>query len=87
MPINETNSLENLSAALNHFSDATGTRVTLEYIAFHNFNDSIDDAKQLVTFCKKVKAKINIIESKLNKMLVLDESDPTSISVKTVKTS
>ena len=31
--------------------------------------------------------KINIIESKLNKMLVLDETDPTSISIKTVKTS
>jgi hypothetical protein len=31
--------------------------------------------------------KINIIESKLNKMLVLDESDPTSIAVKTIKTS
>ena len=31
--------------------------------------------------------KINIIESKLNKMLVLDETDPTSISIKTVKTA
>jgi hypothetical protein len=31
--------------------------------------------------------KINIVESKLNKMLVLDESDPTSITVKTIKTS
>jgi 23S rRNA (adenine2503-C2)-methyltransferase len=62
MPINETNSLENLSTALNHFSEATGTRVTLEYIAFRNFNDSINDAKELVNFCKKVKAKVNIIE-------------------------
>jgi hypothetical protein len=31
--------------------------------------------------------KINIVESKLNKMLVLDESDATSVTVKTIKTS
>lgn len=31
-----------------------------------------------------IKPKINIIQSKLNKMLVLDEEDPTSITVKTV---
>jgi 23S rRNA (adenine2503-C2)-methyltransferase len=62
MPINETNTLDNLSVALNHFSQSTGTRVTLEYIAFRDFNDTADDAKNLVNFCKKVKAKVNIIE-------------------------
>lgn len=31
--------------------------------------------------------KVNIIESKLNKMLVLDVNDPTSISIKAIKTS
>jgi hypothetical protein len=31
-----------------------------------------------------IKPKINIIQSKLNKMLVLDEEDPTSVIVKTV---
>jgi hypothetical protein len=31
--------------------------------------------------------KVNIIESKLNKMLVLDSEDPTSITVKIVRTS
>jgi len=31
-----------------------------------------------------IKPKINIIQSKLNKMLVLDEEDPTSIIVKTI---
>lgn len=34
-----------------------------------------------------LRPKINIIESKFNNMLVLDSSDPTSISIKTVKTS
>jgi len=62
MPINESNSLENLAEALNYFYDKTGTRVTFEYIAFRDFNDSIKDAEELAAFCKKVPAKVNIIE-------------------------
>lgn len=62
MPINETNSLENLAQALNYFIEKTGTRPTFEYIVFRDFNDSLDDAKELVDFCRKVKGKVNIIE-------------------------
>lgn len=62
MPINEQNSLESLAEALNYFYEKTGTRVTLEYIVFKNFNDTLSDAQDLVDFCKKVKAKVNIIE-------------------------
>jgi 23S rRNA (adenine2503-C2)-methyltransferase len=62
MPINETNSLENLANSLNYFTDKTGTRPTFEYIAFKDYNDSITDAQDLVNFCKKVKSKVNIIE-------------------------
>jgi 23S rRNA (adenine2503-C2)-methyltransferase len=62
MPINETNSLENLANSLNYFTDKTGTRPTFEYIAFKDYNDSIADAQDLVNFCKKVKSKVNIIE-------------------------
>jgi 23S rRNA (adenine2503-C2)-methyltransferase len=62
MPINETNTLENLAASLNYFTDKTGTRPTFEYIAFKDYNDSIADAQDLVNFCKKVKSKVNIIE-------------------------
>lgn len=62
MPINESNSLENLAEALNYFYEKTGTRVTFEYIAFRDFNDSITDAQELAEFCRKVPAKVNIIE-------------------------
>ena len=62
MPINETNSLDNLITSLNYFTDKTSSRPTFEYIAFKDFNDSIDDAKDLLKICKKVKSKINIIE-------------------------
>ncbi|MCW3076154.1 MAG: rlmN [Bacteroidetes bacterium] len=62
MPINETNSLDNLIEALNYFIEKTGSRPTFEYIVFKDFNDSIQDAHELVEFCRKVKGKVNIIE-------------------------
>lgn len=62
MPINETNTLENLSGALNYFSSKTGTRPTFEYIVFKDFNDTMQDAQELVDYCKKVKSKVNLIE-------------------------
>jgi 23S rRNA (adenine2503-C2)-methyltransferase len=62
MPINESNSLENLAEALNYFYRKTGNRITFEYIVFNNFNDTLQDAKELWEFCKKVPARVNIIE-------------------------
>lgn len=62
MPINEHNSLEVLKEALTYFYDKTETRVTYEYIVFNNFNDSIEDARELYEFSKNVPCKINLIE-------------------------
>ena len=62
MPINDSNSLEVLEEALKYFYDKTGTRITLEYIVFKDFNDSLQDAKELATFARKVPTKINLIE-------------------------
>lgn len=62
MPINEQNSLESLKEAIIYFHEKTGTRVSFEYIIFKDFNDSLEDAKELANFCKIVPCKINIIE-------------------------
>jgi 23S rRNA (adenine2503-C2)-methyltransferase len=62
MPINETNNLDVLVEALQYFYKKTRNRITLEYIVFKNFNDSIEDAAELYDFAKKVPTKINIIE-------------------------
>lgn len=62
MPINETNSLDNLAEALNYFTKNTDTNPTFEYIVFKDFNDSLQDAQELVDFCKRVPAKVNLIE-------------------------
>ncbi len=62
MPINESNTLEALAEALKYFYEKTGTRVTYEYIAFKDFNDSLADARDLALFCKHIPCKVNIIE-------------------------
>jgi 23S rRNA (adenine2503-C2)-methyltransferase len=62
MPINETNTLDNLADALNYFTEKTGNRPTYEYIVFKDFNDSLQDAQELVDFCRRAKGKVNIIE-------------------------
>ncbi len=62
MPINESNSLESVLEALDYFKANTRGKLTYEYIAFKDFNESTQDAKELVAICKKVPAKVNIIE-------------------------
>jgi 23S rRNA (adenine2503-C2)-methyltransferase len=62
MPINESNNLEEMAASLQYFYDKTGTRPTLEYIIFKDFNDSLEDAAQLERFVRRVPSKVNIIE-------------------------
>lgn len=47
MPINEQNNLEILMESLDYFYKKTGNKISYEYIAFNNFNDSIEDAKIL----------------------------------------
>jgi 23S rRNA (adenine2503-C2)-methyltransferase len=63
MPINETNDLKSLIDALNYFYKQTKNEITLEYILFDNFNDSFEDAAELVKVYRQVPADlVNIIE-------------------------
>jgi len=62
MPINEQNSLAALAEALKYFYAKTKSPITFEYIVFNNFNDELEDAKELARFCKHVPCKVNLIE-------------------------
>lgn len=62
MPINETNTLEALRESLTYYYRKTRNKLTFEYIVFYNFNDTLQDAEELYEFCKRVPAKVNIIE-------------------------
>jgi 23S rRNA (adenine2503-C2)-methyltransferase len=62
MEINASNNIQSLREALEYFHEKTGSRVTFEYIIFDQFNDTIEDARELAEFAKCVPCKINIIE-------------------------
>ncbi len=62
MPVNQSNSLDDLKDSLIYFNEKTGQRITFEYLLIDNFNDSLKDAKEFAEYCKSFPVKINIIE-------------------------
>ena len=63
MPINDTNNIQSLIAALNDFYKNTGNEITFEYILFQDFNDSLADADELIKIYRQVPADlVNLIE-------------------------
>jgi 23S rRNA (adenine2503-C2)-methyltransferase len=63
MPINDTNNIQSLIDALNYFYKQTKNEITFEYILFKNFNDSLQDADELIKMYRQVPADlVNLIE-------------------------
>tara|TARA_B100000579_G_C22827350_1_gene853960 strand:+ start:429 stop:1472 length:1044 start_codon:yes stop_codon:yes gene_type:complete len=62
MDINKTNNLSNLLDALIYFYQKTNIKPTYEYVLLGGVNDSEEDAKLLIKFCKKNPCKVNLIE-------------------------
>ena len=76
IPLNLKHPLMDISDALVYYHQKTGKRFTIEYILFGNFNDSIDDAKELALFCRSFPVKINIIEYNPVKNSGFEKSTP-----------
>ncbi len=75
MPINETSNLGDLVDALNYFYSKTKNEITFEYILFNNFNDTQQDADELIKLYRRVPVDlVNIIE--YNPIALADFSKP-----------
>jgi 23S rRNA (adenine2503-C2)-methyltransferase len=62
MPVNKSNPLAALSESLKLFYRETGTRITYEYLLMKDFNDGLQDARELADFCRISPCKVNLIE-------------------------
>jgi len=62
IPVNQSNSLQELQDTLRYYVEKTNQRITIEYVLLHNINDGLEDAEKLCRFCKAFPVKINIIE-------------------------
>src|SRR6187549_704488 len=62
MPINDTNSLEELGEAIKYWYQKRKRKVTYEYVVWDGINDTPEHARALLKFCKLVPCKVNLIE-------------------------
>lgn len=62
MPINDTNSLEELADALRYWYQKRKKKVTYEYVVWEGVNDTMEDAQALLKFSKVIPSKVNLIE-------------------------
>ena len=62
MPITETNPLDELGEALTYWYKKTKRKVTYEFVVWKGINDTVEEAKALVKFCKIIPCKVNLIE-------------------------
>ncbi|MBD3258984.1 23S rRNA (adenine(2503)-C(2))-methyltransferase RlmN [candidate division GN15 bacterium] len=61
MPIAETFGLEKLMQAIRYYTDATGYRVTFEYVLLEGFNDTKKDVLALSRLIEGIPCKINLL--------------------------
>ena len=62
MPINDTNSLEELGESLKYWYEKTKRKVTYEYVVWKGINDKPEHAEALLKFAQIVPSKVNLIE-------------------------
>jgi len=79
IPSNRKFPLEELTEALKYYYQKTKKRFTIEYILFHEFNDTIHDARELALFCKSFPVKINLIEYNSTQNSVFQKSQKAKL--------
>ena len=62
MPFNETFPLKDLREALQFWYAKTKRQITYEYVVWEGINDTVEDIKALIDFCKFAPSKVNNIE-------------------------
>ena len=62
MPFSTKFSLEDIKESLLYWYSKTKRRITFEYIVWKGINDTVEDINALVSYCKSIPSKVNLIE-------------------------
>jgi len=62
MPFSNKFPLNEIMESLQYWYQITNSRITFEYCVWKGINDTDEDIRALVKFCKKVPSKVNIIQ-------------------------
>ncbi|MHA3046242.1 23S rRNA (adenine(2503)-C(2))-methyltransferase RlmN [Riemerella anatipestifer] len=62
MPFSTKFPLTDIMESLQYWYEKTGSIITLEYCIWKGINDTDEDIKALIKFCKKIPTKVNLIE-------------------------
>ena len=62
MPFSTKFSLEDIKESLLYWYSKTKRRITFEYIVWKGINDTVEDVNALVSYCKSIPSKVNLIE-------------------------
>jgi 23S rRNA (adenine2503-C2)-methyltransferase len=62
MPFNATFNLKELRDSLIYWYSKTKSRITYEYVVWEGINDSDEDIRALIEFCRFAPSKVNLIE-------------------------
>jgi 23S rRNA (adenine2503-C2)-methyltransferase len=62
MPFSTKFSLEDIKESLLFWYSKTKRRITFEYIVWKGINDTVEDVNALVSYCKSIPSKVNLIE-------------------------
>jgi len=62
MPINEVSPIADLLECLQYWYAKTKRRITFEYVVWQDINDDQKSVNALVSLCKKIPVKVNLIE-------------------------
>lgn len=79
IPVNKKYPLTVLTEALKYYHKKTEQRISIEYILFRDFNDSIKDAADLASFCRSFPVKVNLIEYNAVENTQFQKSDPGKV--------
>lgn len=61
MPIARKYDLDTLRDACNYYIQKTNRRISFEYALIENVTDTVEDAEQLITFCRGMLCHVNLI--------------------------